>query len=138
MLEFFDDRLDILNPLYQVFSHYPRLIPKQVMLRLTAYNGRIGPGEHYIQGTGEVDFTFRENIKLMLLLCGFEGEYYGYIDVVSTLNIEDFLALRQLQTQTNVITLTGTSANFFQTPRNAGEVIENQQCLQVTISQPEV
>lgn len=65
---FYDDRQDILDNLYQVFSQNPNLIPPNVTLQLYQYSGdEVVPYQQEIIGQGELaDYYYADTIKSLV------------------------------------------------------------------------
>lgn len=68
-LNFYDDRPEILNAIFRLYSTYSNLIPKNVVIHLFHYDGTESPTLWYIndkmgfiQGKGEVDYAYRDTI----------------------------------------------------------------------------
>lgn len=72
----FDNLFDILagnkeqnkHGLYTFYTSYPFLLPKNVKLHLIIYDGEVGE-IFTVQGVGEIDENYQENIRLMVRMC---------------------------------------------------------------------
>lgn len=121
-----DDRLDILIHLFRIFSQYPQLLPKQVFLKFYLYNGLLADQPlGCIQGEGESDCNYRENIKLMAYLCGSDLlDFTEPVNMVKKLDIVKFLELRQIATISNQLQeSTSKSFSFFSYKQEEREVV---------------
>ncbi len=70
VFDFYDDRDDILNGLKNFLSKNSDLIPRNVTLRLHKYEGGPITNIATLSGTGEIDDTYRNTIKLMAQTLG--------------------------------------------------------------------
>lgn len=76
VVDFYDDRKDILAILHRFFTKKPSLMPKNVRLRLHHYDGTadFSPYEKEIQGTGDCDKQYDWSIRY---ICS--QTYYGQL-----------------------------------------------------------
>ncbi|MBA3662045.1 MAG: hypothetical protein H0W64_09965 [Gammaproteobacteria bacterium] len=93
---FYDDLDNILDSLYQFFKVNKDLMPKNVKLCLHHYEGDEINSKEAIQGEGDIDYNYRNNIKTMVTIAGYDLEKkYNYEDkehyVLDDLKISDRL-----------------------------------------------
>jgi len=101
-INFYDDKKDILNNVYRVFSQYPQLLPKRVTLNLHRYVGKLYPEVMTVKGSGSVDMYYRKNVNKMAAMCGaIDPAKKGKIDVAKQLNFDIFLATRVIPSISN-------------------------------------
>lgn len=67
VVQFIDDREDIISSLYALFHSHPELLPAGLVLSLIRYDGRINY-RVYIEGTGEIDHDYTNSSKIMSAL----------------------------------------------------------------------
>lgn len=69
--ELIDDDEDVLDGLAKLYAQHSDLIPHNVALRFRHYNGGVVKNHgHVIQGIGEIDDNYHENVKLMVACIG--------------------------------------------------------------------
>lgn len=115
VIEFVDNDNRILHRAFEFFKNAPSLIPKQVTLNFTSYDGVIHDELiRSVSGTGEVDNNFKDNVKLMVIMSGGRlNQYTGSIDVATHLNVKDFLAHRILIPYIHPLKLSKQPLSFF-------------------------
>lgn len=95
-IDFFDDRLDIHEPLAEILAKYPRLLPDNVTINFFHFDGKLRMNPiASVKGTGVLDLNYWKNVKLMAKMCGHDLHTYSLpIDTISQLDIDEFLAAR--------------------------------------------
>lgn len=110
-IDFFEDREDILATLKTVLMVYPQLIPRKIHFNFYHYNGDQLALYFSMDGAGELDRNYRENVKLIAKLCGhdlqnaliaklYTPELEKIMDAAPFLDIKKFLSLRTLNQET--------------------------------------
>jgi hypothetical protein len=91
IIDFIDDRVDILQFLLDFYSNAPDLLPWNVTLRFHQYFG--GDIQHYskhVQGTGVIDKNYQWSVRLLAIYSfKFDSEDNNFVrDVLSDRNID--------------------------------------------------
>lgn len=95
-LDFFDDRMDILEPLLEFFKRHPDLCPENVSTRLIQYKDGQARLIDTIDGIGVVNEKFRESILHMYSLCKLQNNkltQQGIVDAARMLSPEEVRTL---------------------------------------------
>lgn len=101
VFDFYDDTSSILRDLKVFFTQHPEWIPANTKLRLNHYislkNGTsvLAP-EELIQGTGDIDQDFNNNIKIMADVCG--ANLIKKIDILERLTTKNEKGIKKYHT----------------------------------------
>lgn len=122
IIDFYDDRFDILDSLTEILDTFPQLLPANVTLNLFPYGGILNVSPiASIQGTGVLDFNYRRNVRLMAQMCGWNKDNQEVIDTASQLDVYSFLSARVTGLELVPYTM-NSFANLFQPKKPETEV----------------
>jgi|GEM_PF-6930494 len=95
-IEFYDNENSILEAIGKTFLANPQLIPDGVTLNLYPYDGNLKMDPiQTIQGKGVIDYRYRDNVKLMAMMCGYNlQDFDSVINVYQALDINKFISTR--------------------------------------------
>ncbi|VVC75334.1 hypothetical protein AQUSIP_06230 [Aquicella siphonis] len=114
-LAFFEDREDIYMALMKAFKANPDLMPKNIVMEFWPYSGNLPRNKHIrtndidglsdekivaVQGTGETDMNFYENVLKIAVLSGYDEDTHPSIDSVSDMDFDEFRRQRKLTSDT--------------------------------------
>lgn len=63
VFKFFDDNIDYLTKMISTFSKFPQLLPRQLRLELSRYDGQVCTDVGYIQGTGDINLDYQGSLN---------------------------------------------------------------------------
>lgn len=85
IFDFYDDREDVRNKIFNFCTKYPQFVPKNLTLNLHHYAGKECQIEQSIKGTGLIDVCYRQSVKeLAMVNLSSEFQMGGEIHVWGT------------------------------------------------------
>ncbi len=76
LFEFYDDQINIIQPLYEFFRSNPDFIPSNISLKINNYNSitKMPLSYNKIHGTGNTDFNYYSTIRLFMHKYSFDQD----------------------------------------------------------------
>ena len=128
IINFYEDNTRILQALMHVFQSYPDLLPASVRLDIYPYRGEVNKKPVVsIQGTGVVDFHYRQNVKLMARMCGHQLDNFENTIDVSLIDMKQFMQLRVTGHEIMIYPSSRFARLFQPSFQNLGQVVEKNE-----------
>lgn len=96
VLHFFDDRLDVIDPLYHFYFTNLELLPNNVKFKLHPHNGYSFGEVKEVQGKGPIDSYYRRSLLKITRMCTKVKDNYWHHDY-SKFDVKKFVEFRNIE-----------------------------------------